>query len=389
MRIGPRKLLGLGALIVVAAGLAALVVADVVQVGPALAVGATVFVALLVAYADIRQARRLVRTEQRLAARLDRSLVDVRREMNDLRGRINRIPTSPPPPPKVVIDKLPGLLEQTLRDMEGRQTRALQARTDRVELAVDQQREALEEQFAEATEKVLKQVHRTRGQVQSIRRERSHDRRYLPRLAQASLALSRELDGKIALPQGTTWTAGSDLLLYLYRLARALAPTHVLECGSGVSSAVMALALPEGSHATTLENDPEFAAKSRLWADDLSVADKVTVVDAPLRDVEIDGEVFPWYSLEGLGDFSDVELLIVDGPWGGLRERARQPALPMLRERLTSDVVVVIDDADRDDEAAIIESWQQLLPDHLLHRIDHQKGTAVLAPGGSVALILE
>ena len=151
----------------------------------------------------------------------------------------------------------------------------------------------------------------------------------------------------------------------------------------------MALALPDGSHVTTLENDPEFAAKSRLWADDLSVADKVTVVDAPLRDVEIDGEVFPWYSLEGLGELSDVELLIVDGPWGGLRERARQPALPMLHERLASDAVVVIDDADRDDEAAIIESWQQLLPDHVLHRVDHQKGTAVLAPEGSVALVLE
>src|SRR5690625_2394939 len=101
MRIGPRKLIGLAALIVAAAALVVLVVADVVQIGPALAIGATVFVALLVAYADIRQARRITRTEQRLAGRLDRSLVDVRRELHDLRGRIDRIPTSPPPAPKV------------------------------------------------------------------------------------------------------------------------------------------------------------------------------------------------------------------------------------------------------------------------------------------------
>lgn len=59
-------------------------------------------------------------------------------------------------------------------------------------------------------------------------------------------------------------------------------------------------------------------------------------------------------------DISNVDLLVIDGPPEATGNWARYPALPLLREKLRSGAVVVLDDTHRADERAILEAWAHL-----------------------------
>lgn len=390
MKLGPRKIVALVVLLVVAGGLGGLVVAEALDLAAALILGALVVVVLLIAFVDARQARRLARVEHRLAARLDATRAkvdDVGRHLSQKLEQIRATNDADAP-----TEAVPPAFERALRDLEARQTRGLQARTERLEQATDQQRRALErrlDRVDRAATSLGSDLESARQQLMRVAKRHDDNRRQGVRLLQASMSLNQELAGDPALPHTSTWAAASDLLFYLYRLVGALQPERILECGSGVSSAVMGLALPGHGQIVTLENDATFGAKTRTWVDALGLSERVTVVDAPLVDTHVDDEHFQWYDLAGLPAGPPAGLLVVDGPWGAIQAQARLPAVSCLRRYLADDVVVVLDDADRQDEIEIVDRWRALLPGHELVTLSHDKGTAVLAPPDSIALRLE
>lgn len=57
-----------------------------------------------------------------------------------------------------------------------------------------------------------------------------------------------------------------------------------------------------------------------------------------------------------------IDLLLVDGPPERTSEFARYPALPLLEHRLSSNAVVLLDDARCQDESAIIKNWTREFP---------------------------
>jgi predicted O-methyltransferase YrrM len=134
--------------------------------------------------------------------------------------------------------------------------------------------------------------------------------------------------------------------------------TSVVECGSGVSTVVLARLLRQrgaGGAVVAIEHDPDWARLvGELLAED-QLAEFGRVVLAPL---EGDPQ---WYSRAALTDLPDtIDLLIVDGPpadrpGNGLR---RAPALPTLEPRLSETAVVYLDDVDRPGEQAVLEGWQ-------------------------------
>jgi hypothetical protein len=79
------------------------------------------------------------------------------------------------------------------------------------------------------------------------------------------------------------------------------------------------------------------------------------VVHAPLE-----GEP-PWYARAALERLPDpIDLLVVDGPPAeapGEGER-RAPALPALASRLVPGATVVLDDAERPGERAVLARWE-------------------------------
>jgi len=142
----------------------------------------------------------------------------------------------------------------------------------------------------------------------------------------------------------------------------------VIELGTGVSTFLLARLAVRNEldlRVTSVDHDADWlqAMESGLAAEGL--ADRVELVHAPLTQSTIDGARGEWYDegalREGIGD-ATFDLLFVDGPPGfpAGRELSRYPALPFLLDHLAARCAVVIDDANRGGEQAVIARWEQV-----------------------------
>ena len=146
---------------------------------------------------------------------------------------------------------------------------------------------------------------------------------------------------------------------YLMEVCRQAARTSgpVLECGSGLTTLLLGLiAGRRGIETWTLEHLPEW---HQLLTATLARHDipNVHLLLTPLRSF---GN-FTWYD-PPLADLPPrFSLVVCDGPpsdtIGG-----RYGLLPLLRDRLTSQAIVLLDDAERESEAEVLRRWQAERP---------------------------
>ncbi|MCP5374038.1 MAG: class I SAM-dependent methyltransferase [Hyphomicrobiales bacterium] len=218
--------------------------------------------------------------------------------------------------------------------------------------------------------------------VEEVRENLGNKLENLFRQEQFLALLHAELDLDLPLPPAGGWAASPDFLLLLARHARAAAPAVVVECGSGVSTVVMArcLQLNGGGHVYSLEHDSRFAAKTREDLERYGVAGFATVLDAPLRPVRLGGRDWPWYGTEDLPG-GDIDLLIVDGPPMPVDPLVRYPAGPVLFPRMRAGGTVFMDDTDRPGEREIAGRYGREFPDFTVSREMTEKGCLVLTRG--------
>lgn len=171
--------------------------------------------------------------------------------------------------------------------------------------------------------------------------------------------LQKELDLQDTLPPLRGWAASPDFLLEIFTHARSARPEKILECSSGASTIVLARAAQMNGHGhvISLEHDPVFSDRTRSDLARLNLADWATVIDAPLRPIQLDGKKWLWYQSDKIPD-SPIDLVVVDGPPELTGHMARYPAGPLLLPRLRPGGSVFVDDADRADERRIIREWQ-------------------------------
>ena len=193
------------------------------------------------------------------------------------------------------------------------------------------------------------------------------------------MALYRGIDAAEPLPRMRGFAAGPELMRFLYEEVVSRGGAQVLECGSGTTTVVLAYVMRSlrAGHVTALEHDPHYAARTRRELETRGLTAWAAVVDAPLTDVDLGGEVWRWYEPTAI-PHAEIELLLVDGPPGGTGPQARYPALPVLADRLAKDVLVVLDDADRPDERAIASRWAAEFAEFEQERLDFDRGTTVL-----------
>jgi hypothetical protein len=142
------------------------------------------------------------------------------------------------------------------------------------------------------------------------------------------------------------FSAGSVFLMRMvYEAARFPEDSICVECGSGLTTAVLSRVLPP-ERLVVLEDRAEHATIARN-----SPGVNGVVYDAPLRDC---GE-YDWYTLPDLGG-RKVGLVVCDGPRGSTRG-GRYGALPQLKPHLASEFMVLLDDAHRPAEQATIDRW--------------------------------
>ena len=137
---------------------------------------------------------------------------------------------------------------------------------------------------------------------------------------------------------------------YLAAIAAAVRETSgpVLECGSGLSTIVIAIEGERyGVDAYSLEHDPVWLARTRAELGRHRLA-RVRLLDCPLRSY---GE-FAWYTVpDELPD--SFSLVICDGPPADTC--GRYGLLPVLGDRIYGEIL--LDDATRAHEEWVISTW--------------------------------
>lgn len=185
-------------------------------------------------------------------------------------------------------------------------------------------------------------------------------RRDIQRDVAALLSLHALLPVTGSMPAPGGWAATPETLLVL--VSRILAAPHidtVVECGSGTSTAWLALALKKRGEGRliSLEHDQDYADTTRRKLEELGLDGwvEIRVNDLVLQPLEARSRL--WFPAEALAGIGPVSLLFVDGPPAHLGAEIRYPALPLLTDRLTPDAWVILDDIDRAEEQSILARW--------------------------------
>jgi len=175
------------------------------------------------------------------------------------------------------------------------------------------------------------------------------------------------------------WAASPDFLREIALHALQSRPKMIAECGSGVSTVVLArcLQMNRAGHVYSLEHLAEHAEKTRQELERQGLTDWATVSMAPLRAYEFHGEIYSWYSTEGLPSV-EWDMLVIDGPPIGTSQLARYPAGPLLFGHLNPMAAVFLDDADRQDERTILQRWAGEFHEFIQENRDCEKGCVIL-----------
>lgn len=173
--------------------------------------------------------------------------------------------------------------------------------------------------------------------------------RAVPPGAVPSDALFRQLS---AAWQNEGYSADIDYLKEIARQA-GQTPGPILECGTGLTTLVLAtVAARRGVEVWSLEQDPAWASRvtRTLGA---AAPRELSVACAPLVSY---GE-YAWYSPPADRMPQKFVLVVCDGPTedapGG-----RYGLLPVMRSRLARGAIILLDDADRRSELAVLRRWQ-------------------------------
>lgn len=127
----------------------------------------------------------------------------------------------------------------------------------------------------------------------------------------------------------------------------------ILECGSGLSTILIAVAAKRaGQDHWALEHTSIWATRVQEFLDRYEL-DSAVLAAAPLKDY---GE-FSWYAppMERMPE--TFSLAVCDGPPTGTKG-GRYGLAPVMKGRLAPGCVVLLDDAHREEERAIARRWQ-------------------------------
>lgn len=192
-------------------------------------------------------------------------------------------------------------------------------------------------------------------------------RRYARRLERETtqqtkeLLLYQALDIRRPLPPMRGWAISPDIgWIYVSQIFETK-PQTIVECGSGVSTLLAAYSLKHlgGGRVVALEHDEIFAQQTRQQIRSHGLEDYAQVLYTPLTLRTIGETSFRWYDVSSMHLNQPIDMLLVDGPPGILQKQSRYPALPLLRSSLHPKSLILMDDANRQDEQEISKRWEE------------------------------
>jgi predicted O-methyltransferase YrrM len=174
----------------------------------------------------------------------------------------------------------------------------------------------------------------------ALRRQRGSTLRYVAdkiRQGSEDIALLSEALRHLGNPYG----ASEDVLILAVLMARK-ADGPILEIGSGLSTILMAAAVPEQT-VYCIEHDPGWAERLKSMAYSAGTTN-IALCTQPIRD--------GWYDLSDIELPSRFALALVDGPPRNLGSR-----MPFYERLAGSCETIIADDADDPGYAEAIQTW--------------------------------
>jgi Methyltransferase domain len=147
------------------------------------------------------------------------------------------------------------------------------------------------------------------------------------------------------------WSGDADYLRAVCEYATTT-PGQVLECGSGLTTILLSALAGEEKKPISLEHLGEWCERveQTLFRHGLPSG----LHHTPLRHYA----GFDWYTADFLERDHRFGLVICDGPPGSTLG-GRYGLLPVCRDHLAPDCVILLDDADRPQERTILERWRR------------------------------
>jgi hypothetical protein len=110
-------------------------------------------------------------------------------------------------------------------------------------------------------------------------------------------------------------------------------------------------------HVYALDHDQRFAQLTRDNIARHHLRDHATILDAPLQTHSINDQNWQWYDDTALPRGIAIDILVVDGPpqHAIQDDLIRYPALPRLFHHLAPHATIIVDDADREAETAVVD----------------------------------
>lgn len=184
----------------------------------------------------------------------------------------------------------------------------------------------------------------------------------------ADRAIGQPLSSHVRGRELGTWALGPKSLAFLQAVVSRERPGLAIEFGSGISTAVLALAMrdagagSDGPIVVSFEQDEAQAVQTRELLAGVGLAELVVVVVAPLARQLIEGFSTTCYVLPEDIDrvFGDrkADLVLVDGP--AAEAGARFGTLPLAHPFVSHRAQFVLDDALRDGELTVARRWRSL-----------------------------
>ena len=165
------------------------------------------------------------------------------------------------------------------------------------------------------------------------------------------------------------WTGASihpTALMYLLNDIILHQRKHIVECGSGISTIMIASLLKANNHEArfySVDHDEQWISILRNQLESLGVADYVEFVHAPLTSTEKGWSgTAEWYNTQVMDaaiDSTPIDLLFIDGPPAnkGGNKHSRYPALPYFATKVSDSATIILDDSCRNAEMQIAERW--------------------------------
>ncbi|MCY2687846.1 hypothetical protein [Salinimicrobium sp. TH3] len=176
----------------------------------------------------------------------------------------------------------------------------------------------------------------------------------------------------------TSWSISPSTILHVLNDLLVNEKKSVIEFGAGSSTFYIAKFLKEHQlenvQFLTVESDERWIGKIEKWAGKYELLDHINIVHSPITDVQNElswKNQTKWYSSKDIENAFNREekfdLILIDGPWGGISPFGRYSAVPFLKNNLSEKFSIYLDDTFREEEFKIINKWSQLLDTPVKH----------------------